>query len=81
MAINGAIPNPNLEFEEGKFAVITVINKLNMETSIHWHGVIWPNFYDGVCYMKCTIYQTGRNLPYKFAIQQSGTHWYHSNPG
>src|SRR5665811_583785 len=51
MTINGSIPGPTLEFNEGEYAVIHVKNNMDVETSIHWHGMLLPNFYDGVPYL------------------------------
>jgi hypothetical protein len=51
MAINGSIPAPVLTFTEGDSAEIYVHNTSMMETSIHWHGLILPNKYDGVSYL------------------------------
>ena len=48
IAINGSIPAPPLYFTEGDTAEIYVHNTLTKETSIHWHGLILPNQFDGV---------------------------------
>jgi len=81
MTINGGIPGPNLEFNEGEFAIINVTNKMDVETSVHWHGLILPNFYDGVPYLSTPPIRPGETLQYKFALKQSGTYWYHSHTG
>ena len=47
MAINGSIPGPTLRFTEGEYAIIYVKNEMEEETSLHWHGLLLPNFYDG----------------------------------
>ncbi|WP_417857510.1 multicopper oxidase domain-containing protein, partial [Xanthomarina gelatinilytica] len=39
MTINGGIPGPVLEFNEGDLAIINVTNKMDEETSVHWHGL------------------------------------------
>jgi FtsP/CotA-like multicopper oxidase with cupredoxin domain len=51
MTVNGTIPGPTLEFTEGEYAVIYVKNEMSVETSVHWHGLLLPNFYDGVPYL------------------------------
>ena len=79
MTINGQIPGPILEFTEGEYAVINVTNKMDVETSIHWHGMLLPNFYDGVPYLSTPPIEPGHTLKYEFAIKQSGTYWYHSH--
>ncbi|MGM1057569.1 MAG: multicopper oxidase domain-containing protein, partial [Bacteroidota bacterium] len=79
MTINGGIPGPILEFIEGEYAVIYVKNNMDVETSIHWHGMILPNFYDGVPYLSTPPIEPGKTLKYEFAIKQNGTYWYHSH--
>ena len=79
MTINGSIPGPVLEFTEGEYAVIYVKNEMSVETSIHWHGLLLPNFYDGVPYLNTPPIEPGHTLKYEFALKQSGTYWYHSH--
>ncbi len=79
MTVNGTIPGPTLEFTEGEYAVIHVKNEMKEETSIHWHGMILPNFYDGVPYLSTPPIEPGQTLKYEFPIKQSGTYWYHSH--
>jgi len=79
MAINGTIPAPTLEFTEGDSAVIYVHNEMMMETSIHWHGIILPNRYDGVSYLTTAPIMPGETHLFKFPLVQHGTYWYHSH--
>ncbi|MDD3722970.1 MAG: multicopper oxidase domain-containing protein [Lutibacter sp.] len=79
MTINGSIPGPTLDFTEGEYAVIHVKNNMDVETSIHWHGMLLPNFYDGVPYLSTPPIAPGKTLKYEFAIKQNGTYWYHSH--
>lgn len=79
MAINGSIPGPVLEFNEGDLAVINVTNKMDEETSVHWHGLILPNFYDGVPYLTTPPIKPGTTFQYRIPVNQSGTFWYHSH--
>jgi len=79
MTINGTIPGPVLEFTEGEYAIIYVKNEMDVETSIHWHGLLLPNFYDGVPYLTTPPIEPGHTLKYEFSIKQSGTYWYHSH--
>jgi hypothetical protein len=79
MTVNGTIPGSTLEFTEGEYAVIYVKNEMNMETSVHWHGIIVPNFYDGVPYLTTPPIKPGTTFKYEFPIKQSGTYWYHSH--
>lgn len=79
MAINGSIPAPTLYFTEGDTAEIYVHNNMKMETSIHWHGLILPNQYDGVSYLTTRPIEPGETHLYRFALVQNGTYWYHSH--
>ncbi|WP_445737223.1 multicopper oxidase domain-containing protein [Mariniflexile sp.] len=79
MTINGSIPGPVLEFTEGEYAVIYVKNDMSVETSVHWHGLLLPNFYDGVPYLTTPPIEPGHTQKYEFALKQSGTYWYHSH--
>lgn len=79
MTINGSIPGPTLEFNEGDLALINVTNKMDEETSVHWHGLILPNYYDGVPYLNTPPIEPGETFQYRIPINQSGTYWYHSH--
>ncbi|HUS02127.1 MAG TPA: multicopper oxidase domain-containing protein [Chitinophagaceae bacterium] len=79
-AVNGTIPAPALVFTEGDTAEIYLHNKLkNEETSLHWHGVILPNRFDGVPYLTTARIGPGETHLYKFRVVQNGTYWYHSH--
>lgn len=79
MTINGSIPGPTLNFTEGDLAVINVTNTMDVETSVHWHGLILPNYYDGVPYLTTPPIMPGETFQYRIPINQSGTFWYHSH--
>ena len=79
MTINGSIPGPTLRFKEGGYAVIYVKNEMDVETSVHWHGLLLPNFYDGVPYLTTPPILPGETQKYEFPLRQSGTYWYHSH--
>ena len=79
MAINGQVPGPTLRFTEGDYAVIYVKNEMDVETSIHWHGLLLPNFQDGVPYLNTPPISPGETFKFEFPIKQSGTYWYHSH--
>ncbi|MEN8257010.1 MAG: multicopper oxidase domain-containing protein [Thermodesulfobacteriota bacterium] len=79
MTINGSIPGPTLTFKEGDFARIKVHNKMNVESSIHWHGLLVPPEMDGVPNISFPPIAAGTTFTYEFPIRQSGTYWYHSH--
>jgi len=79
MAINGQIPGPVLTFTEGDTAEVYVHNMMDMETSVHWHGVFLPNKMDGVPYLTQMPIKPHSTYLYKFPVIQNGTYWYHSH--
>jgi len=79
MTINGGIPGPTLRFQEGDTARIHVQNKMEVDTSIHWHGILVPPDMDGVPYISFPPIKPGTTFTYEFPIRQSGTYWYHSH--
>jgi FtsP/CotA-like multicopper oxidase with cupredoxin domain len=81
MTINGSIPGPTLKFREGDLARINVRNEMDVETSIHWHGILLPNLQDGAPYLTTPPIMPGAAFTYEFPIKQSGTYWYHSHTG
>ncbi len=81
MTVNGSIPGPVLEFQEGDMARIHVTNSMDVETSIHWHGLLVPPNMDGVPYLTYPPIKPGTTFTYEFPIRQSGTYWYHSHTG
>ncbi|MHB1307154.1 MAG: multicopper oxidase domain-containing protein [Limisphaerales bacterium] len=79
MTLNGQLPGPSLRFTEGDHAVIRVHNQMDVETSIHWHGILLPNAMDGVPFLTYPPIAPGETFTYEFDLRQSGTYWYHSH--
>ena len=81
MTINGGIPGPLLRWREGDTVTIRVRNRLQQDTSIHWHGIILPANMDGVPGLSFAGIAPGGLYEYRFTLQQNGTYWYHSHSG
>ena len=81
IGINGATPAPLIRLREGQKARITVINALDEETSIHWHGLLLPFQMDGVPGISFPGIPAGGRFTYEFPVVQAGTYWYHSHSG
>jgi FtsP/CotA-like multicopper oxidase with cupredoxin domain len=83
MTINGGIPGPTIKAEEGDWVNIKVTNKMDVDTSIHWHGILLPdrNDQDGVPYLTTPPIKAHGSLTFRFPLIQSGTYWYHSHTG
>ncbi len=79
MTINGEIPGPVLFFTEGDLARIRVHNDMDVDTSIHWHGLLVPPGMDGVPLISFPPIDPGSTFTYEFPVRQNGTYWYHSH--
>ncbi|MEL7061723.1 MAG: multicopper oxidase domain-containing protein, partial [Acidobacteriota bacterium] len=79
MTVNGTIPGPTLRFREGDLARIHVHNRMDVPTSVHWHGLLVPPDMDGAPLISSSPIAPGTTFIYEFPIRQSGTYWYHSH--
>ena len=79
--INGSLPGPTLRWREGDTVTLRVHNRLAVDTSIHWHGIILPYPMDGVPGISFRGIAPGETFVYRFRVQQTGTYWYHSHSG
>ncbi len=81
IGINGTVPAPLVRLKEGQTARLTVINDLDEDSSIHWHGLILPFHMDGVPGVSFPGIKPRSRFVYEFPVVQSGTYWYHSHSG
>jgi CopA family copper-resistance protein len=79
--INGHLPAPLLRWREGDNVTLRVTNNLDVDTSIHWHGVLLPYQMDGVPGVTFPGIKPRQTFVYEFPIRQAGTYWYHSHSG
>lgn len=81
VTMNGTVPAPLLRLREGQKLRLTVVNALDEETSLHWHGLLLPFQMDGVPGVSFPGIKPHSSFTYEFPIIQSGTYWYHSHSG
>ncbi len=81
IGINGTVPGPLVRLKEGQQARLTVVNDLDEDSSIHWHGLILPFQMDGVPGVSFPGIKPRSTFVYEFPVRQSGTYWYHSHSG
>lgn len=79
--INGTLPGPLLRWREGDTVTLRVRNRLDEDTSIHWHGMILPANMDGVPGFSFAGIAPDGMYEYRFQVKQHGTYWYHSHSG
>lgn len=75
----GTIPGPLLRAKAGDRVIVHAHNQLEVETTIHWHGVRVPVEMDGVPEMSQPPIQPGQTFTYDFVVPDAGLYWYHSH--
>jgi CopA family copper-resistance protein len=78
-AVNAQVPAPLLRMREGDIVTVRVTNRLSQRSSIHWHGLLVPADMDGVPGLSFPGIGPGETFVYRFAVNQSGTYWYHAH--
>ncbi len=81
MSVGQQIPAPLIEATKGDRLHVTFNNKMDVETSIHWHGILLPPDQDGVPHLNTKSIASGKSLTFDFPITHHGTYWYHSHTG
>lgn len=79
IAVNGTVPAPLLRLQEGRTVRLRVTNRLEEDTSIHWHGLLVPFQMDGVPGVSFPGVRPGETFVYEFPVRHAGTFWYHSH--
>ncbi len=74
---NGRVPGPELRFKQGERLRVEVENAIDVETTVHWHGVRLPNAMDGVPHLTQPPIRKGGRFVYEFELPDAGTFWYH----
>jgi FtsP/CotA-like multicopper oxidase with cupredoxin domain len=75
-----AIPGPLIRATVGDEVAVTVTNRLDHPTSIHWHGIALRNDMDGADPATPNI-DGGRDFTYRFSVPHPGTYWAHPHTG
>ncbi len=81
IGINGTVPGPLIRLKQGQIARLSVVNDLEVDSSIHWHGLLLPFQMDGVPGVSFPGIKPRSTFVYEFPVIQSGTYWYHSHSG
>ncbi len=76
---NGSTPGPLLRLKEGKPVSIQVINELDRQDIVHWHGLKIPSLVDGASEEGSPMVDGHASRLYSFTPEPSGTRWYHTH--
>jgi FtsP/CotA-like multicopper oxidase with cupredoxin domain len=77
----GQVPGPEIRVRQGQILQALLVNRLPVETTVHWHGVAIRNDMDGVPGMTQAPVPAGREFTYGFTVAEPGTYWYHPHVG
>jgi FtsP/CotA-like multicopper oxidase with cupredoxin domain len=78
-AYNGQVPGPEIRVKRGDRVKVTLLNKLEEPTTIHWHGIRVPAGMDGVPGVSQEPVAPGGTFVYEFVVPDAGTFFYHSH--
>ncbi|MFI8579817.1 multicopper oxidase family protein [Ectopseudomonas khazarica] len=73
----GQAPGLELRCRQGERLRVRFINKLEQQSTIHWHGIRLPLEMDGVPYVSQAPVLPGEYFDYDFICHDAGSFWYH----
>jgi FtsP/CotA-like multicopper oxidase with cupredoxin domain len=79
-AYGDTLPGPLIRANVGDELAVTVNNRLNHPTSLHWHGIALRNDMDGASPASPDI-EAGAEFVYRFSVPHAGTYWAHPHTG
>ncbi|KAF7849466.1 hypothetical protein BT93_L0776 [Corymbia citriodora subsp. variegata] len=82
VTVNGQLPGPRIIAREGDRLLIEVVNNVQYNVTIHWHGVrqLRSGWADGPAYITQCPIQTGQAYVYNFTVTgQRGTLFWHAH--
>ena len=79
-AYGNSIPGPLIRANIGDELIVTVSNRLDQPTSVHWHSIALRNDMDGAEPATPNI-DAGKDFTYRFSVPDPGTYWAHPHVG
>ena len=77
LAYNGSIPGPTLHVVQGSEITVEVLNDIDVDTTVHWHGLRLENRYDGAPHETQPPISVGGTFSYTLQFPDAGIYWYH----
>jgi multicopper oxidase len=81
LTYGGALPGALLRVGAGDLLRVTVDNRLDQATSVHWHGLAIRNDADGVPGVTTPETAPGATSRVEFVVPEPGTYWLHPHSG
>ncbi|KAK4789985.1 hypothetical protein SAY86_017289 [Trapa natans] len=82
VTVNGKFPGPTIYAREDDAVIVKVVNHVNYNMTLHWHGVrqIRTGWADGPAYITQCPIQPGQAYTYNFTVTgQRGTLFWHAH--
>ncbi|MHA3021616.1 multicopper oxidase family protein [Mycobacterium sp. BMJ-28] len=79
-AYGDQLPGPVIRASVGDELAVTLSNRLDHDTSLHWHGIALRNDMDGAAPATPNI-TPGTDFTYRFTASHPGTYWAHPHTG
>jgi len=77
LAYNGQIPGPVIKVERGAKVSVNFTNNIDMETTIHSHGLRGDFRFDGTPELSQAPVMIGETFTYELEFPDTGVYWYH----
>ena len=77
--VNGGYPGTEIRYTEGDMFKVLLNNTMQNPCTVHWHGMIVPNYMDGVPEITQLPLGAGESVFMEYPIRQAGSYWYHSH--
>ena len=74
---NGQVPGPLIRVRQNATITVRFHNRIDLPSSVHWHGVRLDNASDGVPGVTQEPVAPGDNYTYKVHFPDAGVYWYH----
>jgi suppressor of ftsI len=74
---NGEVPGPLIRVPQNATITVRFHNRIDLPSSVHWHGLRLENKYDGVPGVTQAEVPPGGSFVYKVHFPDAGVYWYH----
>ncbi len=76
-AFNGRVPGPLIRVPQGATITVRFHNRIDLPSSVHWHGVRLDNGSDGAVGVTQQPVPAGGSYTYTVHFPDAGIYWYH----
>ena len=74
---NGQVPGPLIRVPQNATIVVRFHNRIDLSSTVHWHGVRLDNAFDGVPGVTQDSVLPGADFVYRVHFPDAGLYWYH----